>query len=68
MTDGKPDVNAIADAPVKHLQIIIISQDADHVEFKVKPTTKFERASDSKTDGASVLAQHACIILCSLHS
>jgi hypothetical protein len=52
MTDGKPDVTAIADAPVKHLRININSKDADHVEFKVKPTTKFEKVSDSKTDGA----------------
>jgi hypothetical protein len=42
MADEKPDVNAMADTP-SHLQIKIKSQDGDHIEFKVKPTTKFEK-------------------------
>jgi hypothetical protein len=43
MGDVKPDVNTVAaDAP-QHLHIKIKSQEGDQIEFKVKPTTKFEK-------------------------
>jgi hypothetical protein len=41
MAEQKPDV-ANAQAPA-HLNIKIKSQEGDHIEFKVKPTTKFEK-------------------------
>lgn len=38
--EQKPNPDA---APKEHLQIKIKSQEGDHIEFKVKPTTKFEK-------------------------
>jgi hypothetical protein len=41
MAEEKPAVDPPA-APA-HLQIKIKSQEGDHIEFKVKPSTKFEK-------------------------
>lgn len=43
MGDVKPDVKPPAGDQPQHLQIKIRSQEGEQIEFKVKPTTKFEK-------------------------
>lgn len=58
MADEKPAVAPADGAAVQHLQIKIKSQEGEHIEFKVKPTTKFE-----KERAALLLADLDCHLL-----
>lgn len=57
MAEEKPNVNA--GAP-QHLNIKIKSQEGDHIEFKVKPTTKFEKVRLTPSCTAIALPYGVC--------
>lgn len=63
MGDVKPDIKAPpAGEQPQHLQIKIRSQEGEQIEFKVKPTTKFEKVSRPAPAPLALTTATPCLI------